>query len=609
MAFLPTTYDEMIEAGFTQPDFVYVTGDAYVDHPSFGAAIITRILDHYGYKVCVLAEPEHQNCKDFKRFGKPRLGFLITGGNIDSMVNNYSVAKIRRKTDVYSHDGKLHRPDRALTKYCKLAKEAYPDVDVLVGGIEASLRRLAHYDYWEDRIKASVLLDSGADLLMYGMSDNAIVEIAEALDSGLRARDLVYIDGVVYKTNDISYLSDYIMLPTFDEVASDKMAYAKSYKIQYQNTDHFVGKTLVEKYADDCYVVQNRQTRPLTQMELDDVYELPYERAAHPSYEKAGYHVKSVDEVKFSLASNRGCFGGCSFCAITYHQGRIIQSRSKESLIKEAEKIIAMPDFKGYIHDVGGPTANFYHPACDKQMSKGVCPNRQCLSPRCPNLKVSHTDYLDVLRALRSLDGVKKVFVRSGIRYDYLIYDEDESFFNELVEHHISGQLKVAPEHVADEVLDVMSKPHHDVYEKFRKRYYEINHEHGKNQYLVPYLMSSHPGSDLNSAIKLAEYLRDIHFQPQQVQDFYPTPSSLSTVIYYTGIHPITGKKVYVEKSPHGKAMQRALMQYKNPRNYDLVYEALSKAHRLDLVGYGPKCLIRPKKRKNENSNRNTKTS
>lgn len=597
MAFLPTTYEEMIQAGFEQPDFVYVTGDAYVDHPSFGAAIITRILESRGYKVCVLAEPDYHSNKDFKRFGKPRLGFLISGGNIDSMVNNYSVAKIRRKHDVYSHDGLNHRPDRALTVYSKLAKSAYPDVDVLVGGIEASLRRLAHYDYWADTIMPSVLIDSQADLLMYGMGDVSIVEIAEALDSGLRAKELVYLDGVVFKTEDISFLSDYIMLPSFEELKNDKLKYADSFKIQYENTDHYHAKTLVEAY-DGFYIVQNRPNRPLTQMELDDTFELPYERNYHFSYKEKGEHIASIDEVKFSLASNRGCFGGCGFCALTFHQGRIIQSRSKESLIREAKKIIAMEDFKGYIHDVGGPTANFYHTACDFQKDRGVCPNRQCLSPRCPNLKVNHDDYLDILRALRELEGVKKVFVRSGIRYDYLIYDEDETFFKELVKHHISGQLKVAPEHVANEVLDVMGKPRHDVYERFKKRYEEINKEMNMNQFLVPYLMSSHPGSDINSAIELAEYLRDIHYQPKQVQDFYPTPSTLSTVIYYTGIHPITKKPVFVEKNPHGKAIQRALMQYKNPRNYELVYEGLLNAHRLDLVGYGPKCLIRPRRGK-----------
>ena len=595
MAFLPPTYEEMLEAGFNEPDFVYVTGDAYVDHPSFGMAIITRTLERYGFKVCVLAEPDWHNEKDFKRFGKPRLGFLISGGNIDSMVNNYSVARIRRKYDVYSHDGKNHRPDRALTVYSRLARKAYPDCDIIIGGIEASLRRLAHYDYWDDDMRPSVLIDSQADLLMYGMGDISIVEIAQALDSGLRAKDLVYLDGVVYKTTNIDYLSDYIMLPSFAELKADKMAYNASFKIQYENTDHYHAKTLVEAY-EGFYIVQNRPNRPLTQMELDDTYELPYERNYHFSYAQKGEHVASIDEVKFSLASNRGCFGGCSFCALTFHQGRIIQSRSKESLIKEALKLIAMPDFKGYIHDVGGPTANFYHPACDFQKTRGVCPNRPCLSPRCPNLKVSHNDYLDILRALRSLEGVKKVFVRSGIRYDYLIYDEDETFFKELVEYHISGQLKVAPEHVDDKVLDVMGKPHHEIYERFKKRYTDLNKEVGKNQFLVPYLMSSHPGSDIHSAVALAEYLRDIHYQPQQVQDFYPTPSTLSTVIYYTGVHPLTVEKVFVEKSPHGKAIQRALMQYKNPKNYALVYEGLLKAGRSDLIGYGKKCLIKPRR-------------
>lgn len=595
MAFLPMTRKEMLEAGFDTPDFVYVTGDAYVDHPSFGAAIITRILERHGFKVCVLSEPEWHDNHDFKRFGKPRLGFLISGGNIDSMVNNYSVAKIRRKNDVYSHDGKNHRPDRALITYANLARSAYPDVDILIGGIEASLRRLSHYDYWDDAMRRSILLDSNADLLMFGMGDNSIVEIAEALDSGLRARDLVYLDGVVYKTNDISYLSDYIMLPSYKDNLDDKLNYAESFRIQFQNTDHYSAKTLVEEY-DDCYVVQNRPNRPLTRMELDDTYELPYERDYHPLYKARGEHIASINEVKFSLASNRGCFGGCNFCALTFHQGRIIQSRSKDSLIREARILTQLPDFKGYIHDVGGPTANFYDTACEKQKTQGVCTNRPCLSPRCPNLRVNHEKYLDILRELRKVEGVKKVFVRSGIRYDYLIYDEDETFFRELVQYHISGQLKVAPEHVSDEVLDVMGKPHHDVYEKFRARYREINKECGMNQFLVPYLMSSHPGSDLNSAIELAEYLRDIHYQPEQVQDFYPTPSTISTVIYYTGIHPVTKKTVYVAKNPHEKAMQRALMQYKNPKNYSLVYEALKTAGRLDLVGNGPKCLIKPRR-------------
>ncbi len=596
MSFLPISKEDLAQRGISQLDFIYVTGDAYVDHPSFGAAIITRLLESRGFKVGVIARPDLKDKTSFTVLGRPRLGFLVSSGNIDSMVNNYSVAKIRRKYDVYSPDGLNSRPDRALIKYVKAIKKVYPDVDVLIGGIEASLRRLAHYDYWDDDLRPSILLDSGADLLMYGMGDNSIIEIAEALNSGLRAKDLIFLDGVVYKSKDISYLSDHVMLPTYRELKKDKLNYALSFKMQYVNTDHFTAKVLVEPY-DDVYVVQNRPNRPLTQMELDDVYELPYERDYHPIYKKNGGHVAAIDEVKFSLAINRGCFGGCHFCALTFHQGRIIQSRSKESLLKEAEMLTKLEGFKGYIHDVGGPTANFYEPACDKQLSKGVCPLKACLSPRCQNLKVSHEKYLDILRALRELPGIKKVFIRSGIRYDYLLYDKDESFFHELVKYHISGQLKVAPEHIADEVLETMGKPKHEVYEAFRHKYEAINKMEGKKQFLVPYLMSSHPGSTLQSAIKLAEYLRDIHHFPKQVQDFYPTPSTISTVMYYTGVDPLTFKEVYVARSKHEKAMQRALMQYKDPKNYDLVYEALKKAGRMDLVGYGPKCLIKPRRR------------
>lgn len=591
--FLPVTYEEMKERGWDVPDFVYVCGDAYVDHPSFGAAIITRTLERHGYKVCFLAQPDWKSCDDFMRFGRPRLGFLVSSGNIDSMVNHYTVAKKRRKKDNYTPGGVMgKRPDRAVIVYSNKIREAYGDVPILIGGIEASLRRLSHYDYWDDRVRRSILLDSQADLLMYGMGENSIVEIADALDSGIDVKYLTYLDGTVYKTKDLSTLSDYILLPSFEEVRDSKKKYAQSFKLQYLNTDHYNAKILVEPYRDG-YVVQNRPNRPLTQQEFDDAYALDYMRTYHPSYKEK---VPAIEEVKFSLISNRGCYGGCNFCALTFHQGRIIQTRSHESILEEAKKIIAEPDFKGYIHDVGGPTANFRAPACDKQTKMGVCPTKQCLWPKpCNNLKVDHTDYLSLLRQLRELPSVKKVFVRSGIRYDYLMYDKDDTFFKELIQHHISGQLKVAPEHISNRVLDKMGKPRSELYKKFVEKYYRINAEYDKNQYLVPYLMSSHPGSDLNAAIELAEYLRDIHHQPEQVQDFYPTPGTLSTAMYYTGLDPRDNTPVYVAKNAHEKAMQRALIQYRNPANYDLVYEALVKANRQDLIGFSKKCLIRPK--------------
>ena len=592
--FLPTTKKEMLERGWEQPDFVYICGDAYVDHPSFGAAIITRTLESRGFKVCFLAQPNWQKLDDFKRFGKPRLGFLISSGNIDSMVNHYTVSKKRRRKDSYSNNGEAgHRPDRAVIVYSQKVREAYKDATILIGGIEASLRRLAHYDYWDDKVRQSILVDSGADLLMYGMGENSIIEIAEALDAGIDVQYLTYLDGTVFKTKDLSIIpADYIMLPSYQDICRDKKAYAKSFGIQYRNTDHFNAKTLVESYG-SFYVVQNRPNRPLTQMEFDDTYALPYMRTYHSSYD----YIPAIEEVRFSLISNRGCFGACNFCALNFHQGRIIQTRSHESLIDEAKIMIQDPNFKGYIHDVGGPTANFRQPSCEKQENHGACPTRQCLWPKaCRNLKVDHSDYLSLLKKLRELDGVKKVFVRSGIRYDYLMYDKDDSFFKELIKNHVSGQLKVAPEHISDQVLDKMGKPRRQLYEKFVNKYEKINKELGMNQYLVPYLMSSHPGSDLNSAIELAEYLRDIHHQPEQVQDFYPTPGTLSTAMYYTGFDPRDMSYVYVAKTAHEKAMQRALMQYRHPRNYDLVYEALMTADRQDLVGFHPKALIKPKK-------------
>lgn len=594
--FLPVSYEEMLERGWEQPDFVYVCGDAYIDHPSFGAAIICRTLESRGFKVCFLAQPNWRTPDDFRRFGKPRLGFLISSGNIDSMVNHYTVAKKRRSKDYYTPGAQMgKRPDRAVIVYSQMARQAYPDTNIIIGGIEASLRRLSHYDYWDDKVRKSIIIDANADLLLYGMGENSIVEVAEALDSGLDIQYLTYLDGTVFKTKDLSLATDPIILPSYEEVCTSKDKYCESFNMQYRQTDHYTAKTLVEPYQ-GWYVVQNIPNRPLTQQEMDDTYALPYTRSVHPMYQE---HVPAIDEVKFSLISNRGCFGACNFCALTFHQGRIIQTRSHESLIEEAKLMTQDPDFKGYIHDVGGPTANFRQTSCTKQQKHGVCQNKQCLWPRpCRNLEVDHQDYVSLLRKLRELPSVKKVFVRSGIRYDYLMYDKDDTFFKELVQHHVSGQLKVAPEHISPKVLDKMGKPHKELYMKFVEKYYRLNDAYHKNQYLVPYLMSSHPGSDLDAAIELAEYLRDIHHQPEQVQDFYPTPGTLSTAMYYTGMDPRDKTKVYVPKDPREKAMQRALMQYRHPRNYDLVYEALVKAKRQDLIGNGPKCLIKDKKKR-----------
>ncbi len=598
MDFLPVTYDEMIQRGWEQPDFVYVCGDAYIDHPSFGAAIITRMLESKGYRVCVVAQPDWKSTKDFMRFGKPRLAFLVSGGNIDSMVNHYSVAKKKRDKDLYSPGGEGgHRPDRATIVYCQKIREAYGNsVNIMIGGIEASLRRLSHYDYWDNKVRRSILLDSQADILMYGMGENQIIELAEALDSGLDIHDLTYIRGTVYKTKTLENIYDeYITLPSYKEVSTDKIRYAEGFLQQYQNTDAITAKVLVEPY-NDCYVVQNKPSLPLTQAQFDYSYSLPYMRNYHPMYEEKG-GVPAIEEVKFSIISNRGCFGSCNFCALAFHQGRVIQARSHQSIINEAKKITWEPDFKGYIHDVGGPTANFRAPACDKQLTKGACKERQCLFPTpCKNMKIDHKDYTKLLRELRELPKVKKVFVRSGIRYDYLIYDKDETFFRELCEYHVSGQLKVAPEHISPRVLEKMGKPGRDVYDRFVKKFYDINRQIGKEQYLVPYLMSSHPGSDLKAAVELAEYLRDLGYMPEQVQDFYPTPGTLSTCMFYTELDPRTMTKVYVPKTPHEKAMQRALIQYRLPRNYELVSEALHKAGRTDLIGFDKHCLIRPRK-------------
>ena len=593
MDFLPVTRKEMLERGWQCCDFVYVTGDAYVDHPSFGHAIISRVLESAGYTVGIISQPDWKNPKSIDIFGRPRLGFLVSGGNMDSMVNHYSVTKHRRKTDAFTPGGVMgKRPDYATVVYCNLIRQTYKDVPILIGGIEASLRRLAHYDYWSESMKRSILLDSQADLLMYGMGEKSIVEIADALNSGLNVKDITYIDGTVYRTEVIDESLPTILLPSYEELKKNKRNYAESFRVQYGNCDPYTAKRLAEPYGRE-FVVQNPPQKPLTTEEMDRVYALPYCRTWHPSYAKAG-GVPAIEEVQFSLVSNRGCFGACSFCALTFHQGRIIQTRSHESILAEAEQMVKEKNFKGYIHDVGGPTANFRHPACEKQIGKGACPHRQCLYPTpCKNMRADHSDYISLLRKLRKIPGVKKVFVRSGIRFDYLLADKKDTFFKELVQHHISGQLKVAPEHVSDTVLARMGKPRNAVYNRFVDKYFALNKQYGMNQYLVPYLMSSHPGSSLKEAIELAEYIREMGYNPEQVQDFYPTPSTLSTVMYYTGLDPRTMDKVYVPTDPHEKAMQRALIQYRNPKNYYLVKEALIKAHREDLIGSGPKCLIR----------------
>ena len=604
--FLPISKEDMKSRGIEQLDFVYVIGDAYVDHPSFGHAIISRMLDSYGYSVGIISQPDWKDEASISVLGEPKYGFLVMGGNMDSMVNHYSVSKKRRAKDSFTPGGEMgKRPDYATVVYCNLIRRKYKNTPIIVGGIEASLRRLSHYDYWTNKVKRSILLDSGADLVLYGMGERTIIEVADALKSGIDVKDLTFIRGSVYKTKNISNLYDTITLADYDTIKEDKKEFAKSFYTQYQNTDPFTAKTLIEPYPNGVYVVQNPPQEPLSVEEMDYTYSLPYMRTYHPSYEEMG-GVPAIAEVKFSLISNRGCFGGCNFCALTFHQGRIIQTRSHESIIDEAKIIVEDKDFKGYIHDVGGPTANFRHTSCEKQTKHGVCMNKQCLFPeKCKNLYVDHSDYLSLLRKLREIPKVKKVFVRSGIRFDYLIYDENDTFFKELVMHHISGQLKVAPEHISDNVLSKMGKPANKVYERFIKKYKKLNEDMGKNQFVVPYLMSSHPGSTLKDAIILAEYLRDLGYMPEQVQDFYPTPSTISTCMYYTGIDPRTMEKVYVPTNPHEKAMQRALIQYRNPKNYDLVYEALEKAGRMDLIGFDKKCLIKPKKGQGMNYHNN----
>ncbi len=593
MEFLPISVEDLNERGWEAPDFVLVSGDAYVDHPSFGTAIIGRVLEAMNFKIAILAQPDWKSDVDFTRFPKPTLGFLVTAGNIDSMVNHYTVSRKRRDKDNYTDKGEMgKRPDRATIVYSQNLRRLYPDSAIILGGIEASLRRLSHYDYWDDKVRSSILIDAGADLLVYGMAENTIVEIAEAMRSGLAIKDITYIRGTVYKTKDGPFSDDMIRLPSFIEVKKDKDKYSDSFAIQYKNMDAILAKPLLEDYG-AWKVVQNPPAFPLKRSEMDWVYSLPFARKFHPSYT----YIPAVEEIQFSLMSNRGCFGSCTFCALTAHQGRVITSRSKESLVEEAKKITEMKEFKGYIHDVGGPTANFHQPSCEKQLEHGVCLHKECLHPKaCANLNVTHDEYLSVLRELRALPKVKKVFIRSGIRYDYLMYDKNDAFFDELVQHHISGQLKVAPEHINDKVLDAMGKPRRQLYEAFVKKYEEKNKQFGKNQYLVPYLMSSHPGSDLNAAIELALYLKKIGHTPQQVQDFYPTPFTISTCMYYTEKDPFTKKPIYVAKTTKDKTYQRVLMQFTYPQNQRLVFEALKVAGRLDLVGFDKHCLIKPLK-------------
>lgn len=595
--FLSICREDMLSRQISQFDFIYIIGDAYVDHPSFGHAIISRILESHGFSVGMISQPDYANPDSITIYGAPRLGFLVTAGNMDSMVNHYSVSKRKREEDSYTPGGAVgKRPDYATQVYANLIRQKYPKIPIIIGGIEASLRRLAHYDYWKNRLKPSMLLEAKADLLLYGMGERSIIEVAEALDSGISIEDITFIEGTVYRTSKKEDIYDAVFLPSYQELKADKINYAKSFYTQYTNTDPFTGKRLAEAYENGIYVVQNPASKPLSQKEMDKVYSLPFARTYHPSYEAFG-GIPAIEEIKYSLVSNRGCFGGCNFCALTFHQGRVIQTRSHDSIVAEARTFIEEPDFKGYIHDVGGPTANFRKPACDKQLLTGACKDKQCLFPEpCKNLNIDHQDYLILLRKLRELPKVKKVFIRSGIRFDYLVYDEDKTFLRELCEHHVSGQLKVAPEHISAQVLDKMGKPRISVYKRFSKEYQDMNVKLNKKQYLVPYLMSSHPGSTLKEAVVLAEYLRDMDYTPRQVQDFYPTPSTISTCMYYTGLDPRTMKAVYVAKNPHEKAMQRALIQYRNPKNYDLVVEALTQLNRMDLIGFEKKCLIRPRK-------------
>ncbi|MBP3646214.1 MAG: YgiQ family radical SAM protein [Clostridia bacterium] len=593
--FLPVSPAEVRRRGWDAPDFVYVVGEAYVDHPSFGHAIIGRVLENAGYKVAMLCLPEYHSAEAFKLFGKPRLGFLVSSGVIDSMVNHYTVAKKKRSSDAYAPGGKAGmRPDRAVTVYCNRIHEAYPGMPVLIGGVEASLRRFSHYDYWDDKVRRSVLVDSAATLLMYGMGEKTILDCCDWIARGMPLHERSSLRGVCYMAKEPP--KNAILIPSHQEVASDPKAYCKAFMMEYQEQDPVRGQTLCQQQDSQRFMVQNPPAMPLSREELDAVYDLPFTRRAHPSYDKLG-GVPALQEVRFSLSATRGCFGSCNFCALTFHQGRIVTSRSEASLLKEAKLLTTFPDFKGYIHDVGGPTANFRSPACEKQLKSGACKNRQCLYPTpCKNLKVSHTELVEILRKMRALPRVKKVFIRSGIRFDYLMADKNDLFLTELCKHHISGQLKVAPEHISQNVLSKMGKPRREVYDAFVAKYKAVNEKLGMKQFLVPYLMSSHPGSTLRDAIELAEYLRDIGHQPEQVQDFYPTPGTLSTCMYHTGLDPRDMKPVYVPRTPHEKAMQRALLQFKNPANYELVSEALRLCGREDLIGFHQNALIPPRK-------------
>ncbi len=597
--FLPISKPDMEKRGWDELDFLYIVGDAYVDHPSFGHAIISRVLESHGYKVGIISMPDWHSKKDFMRLGKPRLAVLVSSGNIDSMVNHYTASKKKRSEDLYAPGGKAGlRPDRATIVYCNRIREAFGDIPILIGGVEASLRRFAHYDYWDDKVRRSILADSGADILMYGMGEHQIVEVADCLASGMHVHDITYIKGTCYMS-DTDDIFDSVKIPSFEECSAKKRDYALSVQLQQREQNPYLGKTLVQQHG-DRFLVQNPPSEPLLREELDRVYELPYQKNYHPVYEDKG-GVPAINEVKFSVASSRGCFGGCNFCALAFHQGRIVTSRSHNSIIKEVKEMTRMPDFKGYIHDVGGPTANFRSPACEKQKTKGACSDKQCLFPTvCKNMKPNHKEYTELLRKLRNIEKVKKVFIRSGIRFDYLIADKNDEFFYELCRHHVSGQLKVAPEHVSDNVLKCMGKPEKSVYKCFSDKFYKINEQLGKKQFLVPYLMSSHPGSTLNDAINLAVYLKENGLHPQQVQDFYPTPGTVSTCMFYTGLNPMTMEKVYVPRSYREKMMQRALLQPTRPENYNLVTDALKFAHREDLIGYGAHCLIRPKKENKE---------
>ena len=598
--YLPINKKDIIDRGWSELDFIIVTGDAYVDHHSFGTAIISRVLENEGYKVGIIAQPNWKDTEDFKKLGKPRLGFLVNAGNMDSMVNHYTVSKKIREKDMYSPGAKMGlRPDRATIVYCNRIRETYKNIPIVIGGIEASLRRFAHYDYWSDKVRKSMLIDSGADLLIYGMGEKQVVKVANKLNEGVDIGSITEIPGTCYVVENIENISNYVEIASYKEVCLNKKKYAEAFKTQYDEQDPIRGRIIVQKHTNK-YLVQNKPEMPLTREELDSVYNLSYEKNYHPVYEELG-GIPAIEEVKFSLVSSRGCFGSCAFCAITFHQGRIVQSRSENSILQEAIEITKFEDFKGYIHDVGGPTANFRQPACEKQLKVGACKDKQCLHPRpCKNLNVDHMEYLNLLRKLRDLPDVKKVFVRSGLRYDYIMADKNDTFFNELIKHHVSGKLKVAPEHVSHKVLKFMGKPAGKTYDKFREKFYKATEKIGKKQYLIPYLMSSHPGCTMNSAVELAEYLRDTNYQPEQVQDFYPTPGTPSTTMFYTGLDPNTLEEVHIPKTKHEKAMQRALLQYKDPMKYDLVYSALIEANREDLIGYGPKCLIKPRKKRND---------